>query len=394
MSRFRFALLGLLALAFAAGCSGAPTAAAWPGLAANGQLAFVAFNNKVVAVNLTDGKQRWAFPASPGSNSDMFFADPAVGADIVVVGSEGPLSSHSGALFGLNPADGAQKWCLVFDQKAAQRLNCPMTPTGTKSIFSLGGLLDLMPPVDNRILGGLTLQDGVVYFGMANNNVYAVDAATGAYKWEAQTKDPVWAPPLVAGDTVYVASLDHTLYALNRTNGQQLWAQNLGASLAGAPVLVNGTLYIGTFGKQLVALDANTGQKQWNTDTANWVWSSPAVQDGVVYFSDLSGNLVAVDAAGGAQRWTVTPGAVLRGTPALTADAVIIGDNAGKLFARRRDTGAEVWSQAVSGGGQLLGSPLVLPDADLVLVAPYSGSNWLVAYTTAGTLKWAFAPAQ
>jgi outer membrane protein assembly factor BamB len=234
---------------------------------------------------------------------------------------------------------------------------------------------------------------------MANHNVYAVDVQTGEALWpEPFTADhPVWAAPLVADGRVYVVSLDHHLYALDRADGATVWEKDLGASLAGTPALVDGTLYVGTFARELYALDAATGAEVWPQPFAqaeNWIWSGPAERDGGLYFTDLSGNLFAVDARTGALRWQVKPGGVLRGTPAVTDELVIIGDKDGKLYARARTDGAERWLQEVPGGGQLLASPLLVPDLDLVLVAPYQGSNLLVAYTTTGALRWAFAPSQ
>lgn len=392
MSRLRTALLGLISLVFLAGCS-APPAASWPGLAANAELAFVAYNTRVVAVNLTNGKQAWSFPTSGGT--EMFFADPGVSPDMIVVGSEGPANSHSGALFGLDPATGEQQWCLAFDEKAAQRLNCPLTPTATRSVF-----FGLMPPVDNRLVGGITVADGVAYFGMANHNIYAVNAQTGEYLWEATARHPVWAAPTVAADTVYAVSLDHSLYALDRATGQIQWSQDLGGMLVGAPALTDGTLLVGTFGKQLVALDAaRQGSERWSIPTDNAVWSGPAVVDGVAYFTDLSGGLYAADAATGELVWRQTPGGVLRGTPAVAGGLVFIGDKDGNLYARNASDGAEAWTQKVAGDnpGQILASPVVVPEKELILVAPYQGSNWLVAYTTTGVPtapKWAFAPSQ
>lgn len=391
MSRLRAALLGLIGLVFLAGC-GAPPAASWPGLAANADLAFVAYNNRVVAVNLADGKQAWSFPASPGGSSDQFFADPGVSPDMIVVGSEGPTSSYSGALFGLDPASGEQQWCLAFDEKAAQRLNCPLTPTATRSVF-----FGLMPPVDNRIVGGITVADGIAYFGMANNNVYAVDALTGEYLWEAAARHPIWAAPAVDAETVYVVSLDHALYALERATGRIEWTQELGGMLVGTPALVDDTLLVGTFGKRLVALDAaRQGAERWSVPADNAVWSGPTVRDGVAYFTDLSGGLYAVDLAAGTLNWRQTPGGVLRGSPAVAGELVFIGDKDGNLYARSAATGADQWTQKVAGDnpGQMLASPLAVPERELVLVAPYQGSNWLVAYTTGGALKWAFAPSQ
>jgi hypothetical protein len=51
-----------------------------------------------------------------------------------------------------------------------------------------------------------------------------------------------------------------------------------------------------------------------------------------------------------------------------------------------------VGKQAVQGGGQILSTPLVVPEQDIVLVATYQGSNLLTAYTTSGAFRWAYTP--
>lgn len=391
MIRSPFILVTLL-LALVLTACGAPAPNAWPGLAANADLIFVAYNDKVTAVNLADGKERWRFPAT--NNGETFFADPGVSETTIVVGSEGPLGSSSGALFGVDPATGAQQWCLAFDENAGRRLNCPTTPDATKSI-----LFGIQPPVDNRIIGGITVKDGIAYFGMANTNVYAVEAATGKWRWTfTAAEHPVWAAPLVDDGTVYVASLDHKLYAVDRADGELKWERDLGASLAGTPALMDDTLYVGTFGNQIVALNKENGEPVWTASATNWVWGSPVAQDGRVFAADLNGTLLALDAATGSVTWTQALGGGVRASPALADDLLIVGDRNGALFARRLSDGSEAWRQAtVQGGGQLLSAPLVFAEKDLVVVAPYQGQNLLVAYTLSGAPygPWqAFAPSQ
>jgi len=396
VSRLRLALLGLLSALALAAC-GAQPLASWPGLAVDQELAYVAYNNQVVAVNLADGKKRWSFPPEGGRGGDVFLADPAVGADVVVVGSEGPLSSYSGAVFGLNRADGAERWCLALDSRARDRLttataDCPLAPGATQA-----GLFGIMPPEDNRVIAGIALADGVAYVAAANQRVYALDALTGEVLWtQLVSRHPIWATPVVAGDRLYIASLDHVLYARDRATGNPLWEKDLGGMLAGSPALVDDVLYIGTYNKEVVALDVSGREpvEKWRATAENAVWGGPQVKDGVVYFSDLSGGLYAVDAATGAQKWRVTPGGMLRASPAIAGDLLFIGDKDGRLHARRLTDGSEAWTREVAGGGQLYASPLVLPEAGLVLVAPYQGSNWLVIYNTAGNEPRAFAPSQ
>jgi outer membrane protein assembly factor BamB len=398
LKRQTLALLGLFA-AFLLSACGALPAASWPGVATNGTLAYIANNHQIIAVDLSNGKQVGAFPPTANTSFDQFSADPGISSDVLVVGSQGPAGASSGALFGLDPDPARMampKWCLAFDTRAAERLasyNCQLTSDATRPI-----VLTLSEAVDSRIIGGIALVDGVAYFGVSSNNVYAVDAATGKEKWIFKgAEHPVWATPLIDQDSVYVASLDHSIYALDRRTGSLRWSKDLGASLGGTPALLEGTLYVGTFGNTLHALDAATGQERWGKpfEAKNWIWGGPALQDGTLYFADLNGNVFAVDAQSGAQKWMQTPGGKMRGSPAIAGDRLIIGDKDGNVFALRLSDGSPAWKQTVK--GQLYASPVIVPEREMVLIAVYQGDNLLMAYkTTDGSPPgWsAFAPSQ
>lgn len=395
MSRLSLALLGLF-LALALSACGAVPAASWPGLATEGDLIFVAFNNRVHAVNAADSREVWAYPPASSSNSDTFFAEPAVSGDMLVVGSEGPATSYSGAVFGLDIDTGAAKWCRALNAQALQRVlsageACTLIEGGTPFVF-----LNIKAPKDDRLLGGIAVADGIAYFGLANNRVYALDAATGDFRWSFdQATHPIWATPLVVEGTVYVASLDHNLYALDAATGALRWAKDLGAALGGTPAFADGKLYVGTFGNTLLALDAEDGDILWEfTQATNWIWGGPTLAEGVLYFADLNGNVFAVDAVTGQQRWQVTPGGKMRASPAIVGEALYIGDKDGNIFALDRADGSTLWTKTVEGGGQVLANALVVPGAELVVFAPYQGSNLLVPYTSGGELRPPFAPSR
>ncbi len=384
-----FTFLAALGAFLLAACGRAP-AATWPGLTTNGETAYVASGQQVHAIRVADGTQAWVFPAVISNTTGIFVADPAISADVIVVGSEGPTGSYSGVLYGLNAADGTQKWCLAFDQKAVTRVGCQPVQDATKA-----GPFGISPAVDNRIIGGLTIADGVAYVGLANGKFYAVDAATGSERWAQPFKAErdIWAPPLVVGDTIYVSSLDHHLYALNAADGTKRWDKDFEAAVAGTPTLSEdgATLYIGTFGNELYALDATNGEMRWTqpVTATNWIWAGPTLAEGVLYFTDVGGNVHAADAATGSSLWTVKPGGLMRARPALAGDLLYVGDRDGNLFGLNRSTGATVWTQTLK--GQILAPILVVNDT--VLVAPFSGDNLLVGYSTDGTLvRLAFAP--
>src|SRR5512143_916905 len=67
--------------------------------------------------------------------------------------------------------------------------------------------------------------NGLVYAGNRDGSMYAVDANTGALRWEFQTGAPILfsAAANRSGTTVYFASNDSYAYAVNAQDGTQVW---------------------------------------------------------------------------------------------------------------------------------------------------------------------------
>lgn len=388
----RLGLILTLALTLA-GCSGAASTATWPGLTANDQLAFVASDQYIYAVNIAGdsySKEAWKFPTAADNAIGTFSASPAVAPNILVAASDGPASSYSGAVFGLNPQSGQQIWCLALNAKAAQRMasrNCLQAPT-----TSAAGPFGITLSTDDRVMDRVIITGDTAYFGLNNGMLYAVDAMTGTVKWTFRAQQGVWAAPAAdtATNLVYVGSLDHNLYALDLKTGSLKWKKDLKAAIASAPALDNGMLYVGTFGNKVLALDAQSGNEKWSVDTTNWVWGTPVLFDNTLYVSDVGGTVFAINTANGTTLWSVKPGNAQRAGPIVTADAIFVGDRAGKLYALARDTGAPLWPQPQTMKGQLLGTPVLI--SDTLLLSPYQGDNKLVGYSLAGAQKLAFAP--
>jgi alcohol dehydrogenase (cytochrome c) len=203
--------------------------------------------------------------------------------------------------------------------------------------------------------------NGVMYISTGNDDVFALDAATGAHLWTykshiTQKNTTVccgWDSRGVGlGDgRVYVAQLDGTVVALNQANGQILWKiQNArwqeGYTITMAPLYYNGMVIVGVSGGEfgargsVTAYNAATGLRVWRFFTVpapgeigggTWsgngyqtggasVWNTPTVDPnlGLLYFSTsnadpwssrgpgdnlFSASIVAIDAATGQYRW-------------------------------------------------------------------------------------------
>lgn len=124
--------------------------------------------------------------------------------------------------------------------------------------------------------------NGVVYAAANEDNVYALDAATGRLLWHFAPKlgaAPTWGPlgPRGLGygaGTVYLATGDAKLYALDAATGKVKWVvpvapTHLGYGETVAPLYYDGVIYLGSSGSDLgargfeEALDAKTGKLIW-----------------------------------------------------------------------------------------------------------------------------------
>jgi alcohol dehydrogenase (cytochrome c) len=124
--------------------------------------------------------------------------------------------------------------------------------------------------------------DGVMYISTPLNHVVALDAATGAKKWEyvhhyATTIDccgPINRGVAVYGGRVFMGTVDARLVALDATTGRKLWDvkvgdNELGYHITNAPVAVAGMVITGiSCGEQggrcyVTAYDAADGHQVW-----------------------------------------------------------------------------------------------------------------------------------
>jgi outer membrane protein assembly factor BamB len=192
-------------------------------------------------------------------------------------------------------------------------------------------------------LSSPTIANGVVYFGSGDHNVYAIDAATGAKRWQFTTGNVVHASPAVESGVVYIGSWDRNMYALDAMSGREIWKYQTGndttifnqIGIASSAAVADGTIFFGCRDGHFYALDQKSGKLRWSHDNhMGWVIASPAVRDGVVYFPTSDGTrFKALDAATGSIRFNIENKAVSFSSPALVNNTVYFGSSDGWLHA-------------------------------------------------------------
>jgi outer membrane protein assembly factor BamB len=123
--------------------------------------------------------------------------------------------------------------------------------------------------------------------------VAALNAATGAVLWTANTAAQIASSPAVSAGIVFVGSNDGTLYAYDASSGAQLWKTQVGAAIKSSPAEADNVLFVGSDDGQLRAFNATTGAQLWNVTLGGQIDSSPAVFDGTVYATSTNGSLYA-----------------------------------------------------------------------------------------------------
>ena len=292
-----------------------------------------------------------------GDDGNIYAVDPKSGRQLWQHGTGGPVSSsaaivngtlyvvsYDGNLYALDSRTGSTKWKFA---------------TSGERHFEAKGLHGMQPknqtiadPFD-IYLSSPVVAKGVVYFGSGDNNLYAVDAASGELRWKFPTGDVIHASPAYVDGVVYFGSWDSYFYAVDAATGKEKWRLHTGEDPAihnqvgfqSSPAVVNGVVYTGCRDSNLYAIDAATGKEKWRFSTgASWVITSPAVARGEVIFATSdSSRYEVVDADTGKLVIEQQGNAYVFSSPAVAGDVVFVGVLNGTLEARDFDSGNLLW---------------------------------------------------
>jgi outer membrane protein assembly factor BamB/predicted phosphodiesterase len=282
---------------------------------------------------------------------------------------------------------------------------------------------ELAPPVAVRwatAVGGHVLQAapaiarGTVYITATDQSdgntggLVAIDLATGAIKWRAQTPLQVRGGAAVSGTTVTVAQIDGTVLGFDTETGAARWTTELGAGLApgfaaifAPPAVDSGDILIGNQGR-LAAISADQGITSWsvvpNTKGGDsQALSAIAIGEGAAFgvFHREIGGVTAWDRATGEQLWRfddpLTTG--INASPVVGDGLVFVANGMDDVFALETSTGAKRWQtrldpQGFDWGNATVGTPAL---ANSVLVVPTLYRDLVALDAASGLELWRFA---
>jgi outer membrane protein assembly factor BamB len=239
------------------------------------------------------------------------------------------------------------------------------------------------------ILARPSLANDFLIFSNEADQVFAVDARTGEFRWRKERKVLTadftvngHGAPLVHDGVVYAGFSDGFVAAHALSDGQMLWSNDLSGGekrfrdADATPSLSDGKLFVASYAGGLYALDPKTGQVLWRR--AEVRGASEVVTKGhVLYFSALDG-IHAADPATGADLWKVPlPEGALPARPVVDDRAIFVSLRRQGLLILDRGSGRA--QGLVNPGGGFSAPPLVTPQA----VFAFSNRGALFAYRRA-----------
>ena len=280
-------------------------------------------DGSLYAVNRSDGTQRWTFDSKGPISTSPAFHDGLV-----------YISSLDGLVYAIDAATGQSRW--TFATKGERRFTAP-------GIHGAIPRTERMPDPFDVFTSSPTVANGIVYIGSGDQNVYALDAGTGALRWTFATGDVVHASPAVSNGVVVIGSWDRNVYALDAQTGREKWRYTTGndtviynqIGIASSAAIANGAVFVGGRDGKFHSVDFATGKVRWvHNNNGGWTIASPAVRNGVVYFPTSDGTrFKALDAATGDVKINLQNKAVSFSSPALVGDVALYGTSDGYLNA-------------------------------------------------------------
>lgn len=186
----------------------------------------------VYAVNSLTGNVEWKY-----KTENVVHATPVFYKNAVLIGS------FDGYFYSLDKDNGALNWKF-------KTIGARYFPKG-------------------EIQRAATIDNGIVYFGSRDYNLYALNAETGRGVWNLkQPQGWITAKPIVHNGNVYVGTSDaHIFYSINKDSGIVNWTIPTIMRVYGTATINKDIVYFGTFDGRVMGIDHLTGETKFEYQT-------------------------------------------------------------------------------------------------------------------------------
>src|SRR3990172_3891331 len=155
---------------------------------------------------------------------------------------------------------------------------------------------------EDELRGSPNYHDGTLYIGCYDNNLYALDASSGQFKWKYATDGGIPGRPAIFDGNVYFGSEDKRLHVVSTRSGKVAWTHYTDGPVRSSPSIAEGHVFIGSDDGYLHAVNINGGRLSWRAEAGSPLRSTAFVSNEYVFFGSEAGDFTCVDFRGD-PRW-------------------------------------------------------------------------------------------
>jgi outer membrane protein assembly factor BamB/tRNA A-37 threonylcarbamoyl transferase component Bud32 len=237
---------------------------------------------------------------------------------------------------------------------------------------------------DGGIVTRPAVFDGNIYFGSEDQRLHVISERTGKVVWTYGTEGKIYSSPRIAEGHVFFGSDDNDMHAVNVNTGRAIWKHSTGAPIHSTPLVENSLIYFGNESGVVTAVDFR-GEMKWRFQAKRSVTSSPVSRGQAIYVASLDTHLYALDAKNGWPIWKFRLGKGTVSSPALADDFIFVGAVDGFIYCVDARTAKEVWRFHTE--NQVSGTPVIYKDS--LYCGSVDGNMYCLEYRT-GRLRWKF----
>jgi outer membrane protein assembly factor BamB len=222
---------------------------------------------------------------------------------------------------------------------------------------------------------------GLVYVGGHDGNLYAVESRTGKQRWTSDFISD--APPDPPGFARTVARIQNTkarpneissdgkvlflsifdqcrVVAVRADNGKRLWSFQTGGWVHGLAVATDKHVFFGSQDDCFYCVDKQTGKESWKIRTKGRIESGSVVDQKYVYFGSCDGGLYCLNQSDGKQQWRFATDSdsagkksAINSVPVLRRGGICFAAGEGQAYSVDCETGKLNWKIRPSEGLQM-----------------------------------------
>ncbi|MDX9849105.1 MAG: serine/threonine-protein kinase [Anaerolineaceae bacterium] len=211
-------------------------------------------------------------------------------------------------------------------------------------------------PTDGGIVGKPTIIENNVYIGSEDKKMYCISTRTGKESWSFTSDGPIRSSVKIAEGHAFFGSDDGYLYAVNLISNRLTWRIDSGAAIRTTPFITKDNVYFGNEYGDFFCLDFS-GHVKWRFKTKKAITSSPVVEGGMVFFASLDSTFYALDSKSGWVVWRFRMGKGSISSPYKVDNNLVFGSADNHIYCLDSGNAKEIWKYKTD--HQVSGSPII-----------------------------------